>query len=500
MPAPANRDELLTLIRKSGLVTAKQLDEALAGCDSKDLNVILTKLVLGGFITEFQGKELYAGRNRGFFIGKYKVLRPLAAGGMGMVLHCEHVHMGHQVALKLLPRDHNDDRQSVSRFYREARAVAAVRHPNIVKAFDVGQEGSWHCLVMEYVDGINLFRLVNRYGPLAEVQTAHYLAQVCKGLQDIMDGGLVHRDLKPGNLLLDRGGTIKILDLGLARFTDQRADDLTKELCSRSVLGTADFVSPEQALHSHHVDIRSDIYALGMTAYFLLSGKLPFPGGSLASKLMAHQTRMPQPLEEHRPDLSPEFRAVLFKMIQKKPEDRYQTPRELEQALEPWTKQPAPPLKPEWFQELPATGLRSTVKIPKVGGKTTVEGEPKEKKAKAKKGLRPMPVGAPTVITPVQPVTEPESEQGDSVKMSFESDDDPLAALRDLSTFPLQPRSGRKIGSSFRMHQRTRRKLLLAGAVALPILGVLILALWFYINHNQRNLGPIKQNAYPTRR
>jgi eukaryotic-like serine/threonine-protein kinase len=497
MPAPATRDDLLTLIRGSGLITARQLDDALAACDSTDLNVILTKLVLAGLITEFQGKELYAGRNRGFFIGKYKVLRPLAAGGMGLVLHCEHIHMGHQVALKLLPRDHAGDKQSVTRFYREARAVAAVRHPNIVKAFDVGQEGPWHCLVMEYVEGINFYRLVNRFGPLSELETAHTLAQICKGLQEIMTSGLVHRDLKPGNLLVDREGTVRILDLGLARFTDERADDLTKELNSRSVLGTADFVSPEQALRSHDVDIRSDIYALGMTAYFLLTGKLPFPGGTLASKLMAHQTRMPQPIEEHRTSLSPELRAIVLKMIQKKPEDRYQTPKELEQALEHWTSQPAPKPNSDWFEKAPV--LRP-VSISKGGSQTTVESHStrSEKPKKAKPLIRPLPNDPPTVITGAIPVRV---VSADSVKMTFESDDDPLAALRDLSTYPRGPRSARKTSSSFRLHDRTRRQLLLAGAVALPILAGLSLALWFYVNHKPAGNVPRSNGlSLPTRR
>lgn len=487
MSAPRTRDELLTLLRSSGLVTSSQLDAALQGFEATELNAILTRLVRAGLITDFQGKELYAGRNRGFFIGKYKVLRPLAAGGMGMVLHCEHVHMQHHVALKLLPREQKDDHQSVARFYREARAVAAVRHPNIVKAYDVGQEGPWHYLVMEYVDGINFYRLVKRRGPLSEVQTAHYLAQIARGLQEIMAGGLVHRDLKPGNLLLDREGTVRILDLGLARFTDQRADDLTRELSHRSVLGTADFVSPEQALHSSKVDIRSDLYSLGMTAYFLLTGQLPFPGGTLTAKLMAHQEKSPTPIEQHRPGVSLAMRSIVNQLIQKKPGDRFQTPRELEEVLEPWTSQSVEKPDSAWFRDVQKPIIQGRLAVPRAGMVTTL--------------ATPPPVGkklaAMETMAPVGSTVAPEPAT-DSVNMSFESDGDPLAALRDLSTYSLQPRSSRS--SSLRLTRRTRRQLLLAGAVALPILGGLGLALWIYVS-NKQPVPPPRPNrlAFPTR-
>jgi len=347
--ASQNGQDLLKLIRDSGLVTGRQLDQALSECTSDDPNTILTKLMVAGLITEYHGKELYAGRNKGFFIGKYKVLRPLAMGGMGLILQCEHIHMRHQVALKLLPKDLNVDKSAVTRFYREARAVAAVKHPNIVQAYDVGQEGPWHCIVMEYVDGINLHKLINKYGVLSEVRAAHYISQAAAGLECIMKSGLVHRDLKPGNLLLNRENVIKVLDLGLARFMDQRADDLTRQLNDERVLGTADFISPEQALHSHEVDIRADIYSLGMTFYYLLSGHLPFNVQTVVGKLMAHQLKMPKALLSRRPDISPELDAIITKMIQKRPSARYATPQEVVDALQPWTSVALPLPDPVWF-------------------------------------------------------------------------------------------------------------------------------------------------------
>jgi serine/threonine protein kinase len=398
MPAATiTRDALLQLIRESGLVSDRHLNECLDKCKSDDPNAILSYLLVAGHITEYHGRELYAGRNKGFIIGKYKVLKPLASGGMGVVLHCEHVHMRHPVAIKLLPREMNEDSRAVARFYREARAVAAVKHPNVVQAFDVGLEGNWHCMVMEYVDGINLHKLVTTFGPLSELRVAHYMAQACAGLQCIMTSGLVHRDLKPGNMVLSKDNEIKVLDLGLARFLDQRADDLTKQLDNTSVLGTADFISPEQALHSHEVDIRADIYSLGMSAYFLLTGKFPFKIPTITGKLMSHQMKMPKPLRSRRPDVSEQLEAIITKMIQKKPRDRYTTPQEVMDALAPWLAVPLPLPEPEWFMSSSSTTVPG-LKQPQSPAKTPANRET----SKVRQSTTEIPVnGAPTVIATV---------------------------------------------------------------------------------------------------
>ena len=212
------RETLLQLIRESGLVSDRHLNECLAQCKSNAPNTILSHLLRAGHITEYHGRELYAGRNKGFIIGKYKVLKPLATGGMGVVLHCEHVHMRHQVAIKLLPKELNEDSSAVARFYREARAVAAVEVSQRGASLRCGSGRQLDCMVMEYVDGINLHKLVSGFGALSELRVAHYMAQVAAGLQCIMTSGLVHRDLKPGNLILSKDNVIKVLDLGLARF------------------------------------------------------------------------------------------------------------------------------------------------------------------------------------------------------------------------------------------------------------------------------------------
>src|SRR5262249_50912874 len=210
--------------------------------------------------------------------GTYRVLERLGWGGMGLVYLCEHKLMRRRVAVKGLPSAKSKDPAALDRFQREARAVAALDHPNIVHAYDIDQDESLHFLVMEYVDGASLQEIVKKVGPMDVHRAAHYMQQTCLGLEHAHDAGLVHRDIKPGNILVDRSGVVKVLDMGLARFFNDEEDILTKKY-DENVLGTADYLAPEQALDSHGVDIRADIYSLGATFYFLLTGRTPFGEG-----------------------------------------------------------------------------------------------------------------------------------------------------------------------------------------------------------------------------
>ncbi len=197
---------------------------------------------------------------------------------------------------------------------------------------------------MEYVDGTSLQDIVNKHtGRLPVERACHYACQAAVGLQHIHEAGLIHRDIKPGNLLLNRQGLIKILDLGLARFFDDARSGLTQKFNKNAVLGSADYLCPEQAT-SLGVDIRADIYSLGASLYFLLAGEPPFgKGGSVTQKLMWHQLKEPTPLHEHRPDLPPELVAVVQKMMAKNPDQRYQVPKDVLEALAPWTPAAVPP-------------------------------------------------------------------------------------------------------------------------------------------------------------
>jgi len=352
MPAPASAPEFLDILRKSGLVPADKLDALLdkhqaAGTTPQTLDQIANLLVRESMLTFFQAKQLRLGRYKRFTIGaKYRLLELIGAGGMGAVYLCEHTLMRRLVALKVLPVEKLEDKSNEERFYREARAVAALDHPNIVRAYDIDHYEKLHFLVMEYVDGTSLQEIIARcvvekrhFDP---VRAAHYIAQSAVGMQHGHDLGMVHRDIKPGNLLLDRSGVIKVLDMGLARFFNKQQDSVTEKYDDKCVLGTADYLAPEQAV-SNMVDIRADIYALGGTLYFMLTGQTPFPDGTIAAKLVAHQTKEPRPVESFRSDVPPGILAVLRKMMAKNARDRYQEPMEVAEALAEWAEQPVSP-------------------------------------------------------------------------------------------------------------------------------------------------------------
>jgi serine/threonine protein kinase len=348
MPAPTTIDEFLELVRKSGVVDEKRLTTHLdklraAGPLPAEPVRLATLLLREGVLTHFQAEQFLQGKWRRFTIGKYKVLERLGAGGMGSVYLCEHMLMRRRVAVKVLPAAKAQDSSSLERFYREARAVAALDHPNIVRAYDIDQDDNLHFLVMEHVDGSSLQEIIKRAGAMDVIRATHYIRQAALGLQHAHEtAGLVHRDIKPGNILVDRNGIVKILDMGLARFFHDEEDVLTKKY-DENVLGTADYLAPEQALDSHGVDIRADIYSLGATFYFCLTGRTPFAEGSVAQKLIWHQTRAPKPVRSFRPEVPEGIVAVIDRMMAKDVSQRYQTPQETADALSPWTQTPIPP-------------------------------------------------------------------------------------------------------------------------------------------------------------
>jgi eukaryotic-like serine/threonine-protein kinase len=348
MPAPTTIGEFLELVRKSGVLEDKRLDvyvdkATAAGVLPQEPSKLGGLLVRDGILTHFQAEQFLQGKWRRFTIGKYKVLERIGSGGMGSVYLCEHKLMRRRVAVKVLPTAKADDTSSLERFHREARVVAALDHINIVRAYDVDQDGNLHFLVMEYVDGASLQEMVKRGGVMDVLRAAHYMRQAANGLQHGHEtAGIVHRDIKPGNILVDRNGVVKILDMGLARFFHDEEDILTKKY-DENVLGTADYLAPEQALDSHSVDIRADIYSLGATFYYCLTGKSPFNEGTIAQKLIWHQTRQPKPVRSIRPEIPQAIEALIEKMMAKDPGQRFQTPLEIAEALAPHTTQPIGP-------------------------------------------------------------------------------------------------------------------------------------------------------------
>ncbi|MBI3822658.1 MAG: serine/threonine protein kinase [Planctomycetes bacterium] len=359
MPAPTTIDGFIELGFKSGLLER----EALQACQStwsrsglkpQSPKELADALIKEGVLTHFQAEKLIAGRWRGFLIAdKYRLLERLGAGGMGQVFLCEHVKMGRKVALKILPVNQAEDQASLARFYREARAVARLDHPNIVRAHDIDHDDKLHFIVLEFVDGANLHDFVRRNGALKPERAAHYIRQAALGLQHAHEAGLVHRDIKPGNLLLDRQGTVKILDMGLARFFHEDSAAFIKEYEVGYIIGTGDYIAPEQIIDSR-VDIRADIYSLGGTMYYLLTGKSPFQDGTNAQKIIWHQVRHPKSLRVLRPDVPEELMRVFEKIIAKEPDRRFQTPMELAAALVPFV---TGPIAAPTLEEMPASVL-----------------------------------------------------------------------------------------------------------------------------------------------
>ncbi|MBV9122818.1 MAG: protein kinase, partial [Planctomycetes bacterium] len=357
MPAPLTVAEFVECVKKSDVLEGDRLETYLRDCpeaaaaDSTPRQ-LAEAMIRDGLLTRFQAEQFLQGKWRHFVIsGKYKLLERLGSGGMGSVFLCEHLVMRRRVAIKVLPQAQAGDSAALERFHREARAVAKLHHPNIIGAYDIDRDGKMHFLVMEYVEGTNLQDLIKKHGPLDIVRACHYVAQAAQGLQHAHEAGLVHRDIKPANLLLDRSGTIKVLDLGLARFFHDEKDNLTQKY-EEAVLGTADYLAPEQATDSHGVDIRADIYSLGVTFYYLLAGNSPFQKGTVVQKLLWHQMRQPQPIRELRPEVSEELAAVLDRMLAKDPAQRYQTPSEVIAALVPWLQSPVPPPAAEEMPQL----------------------------------------------------------------------------------------------------------------------------------------------------
>lgn len=362
LPAPVSIDDFLQLVRRSGLVGESRLASTLDTLPPEFRGDAPARLAAGlvdqGVLTAFQTEQLLLGKCRGFEIGPYRILERLGSGGMALVYLCEDPNLQCRVAVKVLPNARAQDVEYLKRFHREAKVAAGLDHANIVRTFDVDHDGKVNFMVMEYIDGTLLHDIVQRFGPLSVDRAVNYIRQAAMGLQHAHEVGLVHRDIKPSNLILDRSGTVKLLDMGLARnFMDE-----SEEVLTRGVLGTPDYLAPEQSKDSHNVDIRADIYSLGCTFYYLLTGAPPFPEGSVAQKLLWHQTRPPTPVRSFRPEVPEGLAAVLHRMLAKDPAQRCQTPAELAEALAPWTQQPVEPPSEEEMPQLSraARGLSET--------------------------------------------------------------------------------------------------------------------------------------------
>jgi serine/threonine protein kinase len=349
-------DSFVQTTRKSGLIDPARLQSALDQLPqevSGDARLIAQQFVAENLLTDWQASKLLRGKHKGFSLGKYRLLRLLGKGGMSSVYLAEHTLMRRRCAIKVLPIGRVDDTSWLARFHREAQAIAALDHPNIVRAYDVDHEQDGerdiHFLVMEFVDGRSIQEIVADGGPLSLELAADYFRQAALGLEHAHRAGLVHRDVKPGNLLVDQQGVVKVLDLGLARFAEVAEEQPLTVTHDERVLGTADYLSPEQAIDSHTVDARADVYSLGCSIYFALTGRPPFKEGSLAQRLMAHQMKDAPPIAEFRPEIGDTEKGrrlveIIRRMMAREPGQRFQTMAEVAAVLDDWrlaSQQPA---------------------------------------------------------------------------------------------------------------------------------------------------------------
>ena len=333
-------ETVLERLQARGLISAREcerLRSAIAAGHLTEPKQVLADLLQRKLVTRWQLEELNAGRKE-FLLenGRYLLLQKIGQGGMGAVYRARHVRMKRDVALKIIDPARAKDVELMDRFRREAEVCARLEHEHIVRTHDVGAHDGSLFLVMEYVEGSDLTSLVRRDGPMSPREVAAIGLQMAAALAYANAQGIVHRDIKPSNTLLSTAGSCKVLDMGLARIVEDATDATITELTQDgTVMGTVDYMSPEQARDSHAVDARSDIYSLGASLYFLLTGQPPFPGGKMIEKLHRLATEQPQPLGQIRPDCRRELDAAIQKMMAKAPEERFQSAEEVVRALKP---------------------------------------------------------------------------------------------------------------------------------------------------------------------
>ena len=295
--AITSTESYLALLEKSQLLGERDLEKVRAvAAKYPDAKALAKALVAAKGLTRWQAAQLLAGRSS-FMLGKYRLLDLLGRGGMGSVFAAEHKAFGRRVALKIISKQTGRDPEQLERFLAEARRIAALDHPNIVRAFDVDHEGERYFLVMEYVEGRDLQQIVESDGPLDMGRAVRFIRQAALGLAHAHQRKMIHCDIKPSNLIVGNDEVVKILDMGMARLVE--SDGSTSD-SNESIVGTIDYIAPEQALEAEDLDHRADIYSLGCTLYFLLTSRPPFGEGTLAQRIMKHQTQDPRPISETR--------------------------------------------------------------------------------------------------------------------------------------------------------------------------------------------------------
>ncbi|MCE9608359.1 MAG: protein kinase [Planctomycetia bacterium] len=323
-----NQTEFAEFVTTGGLVSADELtvvEKAHPELDKSDAQSLAKLLVQQGKLTKYQAAAIYQGKGKSLVYGDYLVLDRIGAGGMGQVFKVRHRRMDRIVALKVMSQAAIKNADSVRRFDREVRAAAKLTHPNIVHAYDAGVQDGAHYLVIEYVEGNDLSALLRQQQKFPVKQACGFIEQAAHGFAEAHSKGIVHRDVKPGNLLVNKAGVVKVLDMGLARFDDEGIGGAMKEgelTQSGSVMGTVEYMAPEQALDTRHADAKSDVYGLGCTLFRVVTGEPVYAGRTLVEKILAHREQPIPTIRKFRPDAPPALDLLVARMLAKSPTDR----------------------------------------------------------------------------------------------------------------------------------------------------------------------------------
>jgi eukaryotic-like serine/threonine-protein kinase len=353
LPNPAI-DRFLKSLRRSGLLESARIDSLIDGAPksiAQDSDLLGEYLVGRGALTHFQVSKLKQGTWQGLVLGSYHILSPLGKGGMGTVYLARDTrkadgHSGERrkreralVALKVLPpKKAREEDRMLARFLREMDMAQRVSHPHLTKTYEAGDVGGVHYIAMEYIRGLSLRRLIAEHGTLNVARAARLFCEVADGLDHAHRLGLVHRDLKPANIMVTPNGHAKILDLGLALAVDEELPaDKTIVGGQGYVVGSMDYIAPEQVDDPAGVDARADLYALGCTLYFALAGQPPFPGGTSVEKMKRHRTKYADPISDFNPTVPAEFARVVERLMEKNPARRYASAAAARDALRPWS-------------------------------------------------------------------------------------------------------------------------------------------------------------------
>jgi len=438
-------------IQESGVLAEERLREFLPpGCEVSSADELAHRLIESGTLTRYQVRAISRGRGRALNLGNYLLLERIGIGGMGQVFKARHRRLDRLVAIKLLSPHLLTKPAAISRFEREVQAVSRINHPNLVTAFDADTAEGHQYLVMELVEGQNLNAFVKQSGPLTVAEAMACVRQAAEGLAVAHEAGIVHRDVKPGNLLRTPAGVIKLLDLGLARLDNEESADRASLTNTGVIMGTVDYMAPEQALDSKSADARSDIYSLGCVLYYLLTGQTVYAGGTMMKKLLAHRDQPIPNLTAVRSDIPPALQSIFERMVAKRADDRFASMTEVITALhgielpgpEQSVTHPAPP-PPRREQSIDTSVTPfvfdsfSSLSDPQSGSASSIVRRRTRSKPGKIRWVTPVVVGL-ALLTLLAFALRPASRNG-TIRVSLEPADASLQVLTSANDVALQP-------------------------------------------------------------